>query len=260
MAEENPAEHTDGHPDLVQDENGSENSFENVDLVDLIDMPAWKTILLDLVKREKMDPWDIDIAELADKYLKKINSMEKMDLRVPANAILASAILLKLKARTLVLSSLEEPEKLSPEEIARMEAMVPDITTTRKLREGHVTLDELVSSIESILVKTKKTKSREMLRQIPKFTFPFSQENIEKMMVEVYEKITERADSQGLLTFSRLVDEKTPMGIINVFVPMLFLMNKGKINCWQDDFFGEIFISLRNNNETNSEKNNAPAD
>ncbi|MEK6820785.1 MAG: hypothetical protein AABY11_00095, partial [archaeon] len=35
------------------------------DLVGLIDQPAWKTILISLVKNEKMDPWNIDVKDLA---------------------------------------------------------------------------------------------------------------------------------------------------------------------------------------------------
>ena len=41
-------------------------------LVDLIDQPAWKTILIELVKGNKMDPWNIAVVALADLYWKKI--------------------------------------------------------------------------------------------------------------------------------------------------------------------------------------------
>ena len=71
----------------------------DTNLISLIDVPEWKSILLDLVSSEKMDPWNIDIVELSEKYLQKINSMELMDLRVPANAILASSILLRAKSK-----------------------------------------------------------------------------------------------------------------------------------------------------------------
>ena len=84
--------------------------FGDTNLVTLIDVPEWKTILLDLVSSEKMDPWNIDIVDLSEKYLKKINSMEQTDLRVPANAILASAILLRAKSKLLKIPSLEEEE------------------------------------------------------------------------------------------------------------------------------------------------------
>jgi len=41
-----------------------ERDYSQMDLVDLIDQPAWKSILLDLVTSEKMDPWDIDVTAL----------------------------------------------------------------------------------------------------------------------------------------------------------------------------------------------------
>ena len=229
-----------------------ENSAENVDLVDLIDQPAWKSILLDLVKTEKMDPWDIDVGELADKYLAKINLLEKADLRLPANAILASAILLKFKAKSLRFTSLEEKEpEISPEEIARMNALIPDLTSVRRGREGRVSLDELVNSIESIIEKTKTKEAKRIFREVPVFQLPFTEENLEEKIDLVFAKIKERIDSQGLLVFSTLLDSNTSEERVNTFVPVLFLLNKGKINAWQDEFFGEIFISLRVNGNNN---------
>ncbi|MFH1240071.1 MAG: ScpA family protein [Candidatus Diapherotrites archaeon] len=227
---------------------------ENVNLVDLIDQPAWKSILLDLVKSEKMDPWAIDVGELADKYLAKINQLEKADLRLPANAILASAILLKFKAKSLRLTSLEEKEpEISPEEIARMNAMIPDLTSVRRGREGRVSLDELVNSIESIIEKTKTKEAKRIFREIPVFQLPFTEENLEEKIDLIFAKINERMDSQGLLMFSALLDKNTSEERVNTFVPVLFLLNKGKINAWQEEFFGEIFISLRvNGNEENN--------
>ena len=236
------------HPNLA-------NSAENVNLVDLIDQPAWKSILLDLVKSEKMDPWAIDVGELADKYLAKINLLEKADLRLPANAILASAILLKFKAKSLRLTSLEEKEpEVTPEEIARMNALIPDLSSVRRGREGRVSLDELVNSIESIIEKTKTKEAKRIFRQVPVFQLPFTEENLEEKIDLIFAKINERMDSQGLVIFSTLLDTNTSEERVNTFVPILFLVNKNKINAWQEEFFGEIFISLRvNGNENNSD-------
>jgi len=220
---------------------------EQVNLVDLIDQPAWKTILIDLIKSEKMDPWAIDIAELAGKYLTKINLLEKVSLRIPANAILASAILLKMKARTLKLSALDEDVEAA--DYARefhlmADDEIPNLNGLRQLREGRVSLDELVSTIENVLEKTKKAEFRKSVRELPKFTIPFSEENLTEKIEFVLSKIMERADSQGLVIFSRLLDNKDSSEIVNTFVPLLFLVNKGKVNAWQDEFWGEIFVQL----------------
>jgi len=234
-------------PEALQPEQPAE-AQEPINLVDLIEQPAWKTILIDLIKSNKMDPWDIDIVELADLYLHKIQTMERADLRIPANAILASAILLKLKARTIKLTSIDDEEEtteISKEEIQFIEESIPDLAGQRQFRGGKVTLDELVLSIEQILQKTKQKKSILRDKSIPDFKVYFNTVNIEERIGRVLEKIKARADSQGLVMFSAILDEKTPVEMVNCFIPMLFLVNKGKINAWQEEWFGEIFIALQ---------------
>jgi segregation and condensation protein A len=217
-------------------------------LVDLIDQPAWKTILTELVKRNKMDPWNIDVIALADLYWQKIQQLEKQDLRVPANAILASAILLKMKARTIKLSSVEEEEEetkeISKEEMAMIEETLPELRGQRQFREGKISLDELVSSIGEILEKTRQKKSILHEKELPSFDLEFNKEKAEEVIKEVFQKIREKVDSQGLVMFSELLEEETPVEIVKCFMPVLFLVNKGEINAWQDEWFGEIFISL----------------
>ncbi len=228
-------------------------NFSKDDLVDLIERPAWKTILIELVKTERMDPWAIDVAQLAEKYLAKINSLGGNDLRLPANAILASAILLKFKSNVLRLSDIEDEDdfeqkkaQMSPEERAEFEALLPELKNIRKIKEGKVSLDELVASIEKMLQSSKKMKDRSLLRsERTQFKIPLSGFDIDKAMDKVYKNIQKHADSQGLLLFSRLVKEQdTNEAIVRTFIPCLFLTNKGKINMWQDEFFGEIFLSV----------------
>lgn len=225
---------------------------KNIDLVDLIEQPAWKTILIDLVKSEKMDPWDIDLAVLADKYLEKIRSLKGSDLRIPANAILASAILLKFKSRVLKISSLDEEEEstekreLTEEEKAEIEKLLPDLSGSRKAREGKVSLDDLVESIEEMLEKSRSRIDKRFLgeREKMEFRIPVGNANIEELVDDVLEQINKKADSQGLVMFSNLVEGKNPNEIVDTFIPCLFLVNKGKISMWQEEFFGEIMISI----------------
>ncbi len=218
-------------------------------LVDLIDQPAWKTILLTIVRQEKMDPWNIDIILLADKYLEKIYALEKANLRIPANAMLASAILLKTKSKTLHITTLEDLEKaeakkeLTPEERALLAAGIPELRGTRSMREGKVTLDELVKRIETMLSKSRgKNSFAKQLKEV-EFVLPFAGMNIEKRMEEVMQLVRQRADSQGMVLFSQLMNgNKNPNEVINVFIPILFLANNGQLAIWQEEFWQEIFI------------------
>ncbi|MFA4854996.1 MAG: segregation/condensation protein A [archaeon] len=218
-------------------------------LVDLIDQPAWKSILIELVKSNKMDPWNIDVVELADLYWQKIQQLEKQDLRIPANAILASAILLKLKARSIKLSSVEEEDEteakeINREELAMIEEAIPELRGQRQFREGRISLDELVASIGEILEKTKQKKNILRDKQLPEFRLEFNKGGAAEQVDKVFTKIRKMADSQGLVMFSALLEENTPIAMINCFIPILFLANSGKINAWQEEWFGEIFISL----------------
>ncbi|MDD5163270.1 MAG: segregation/condensation protein A [Candidatus ainarchaeum sp.] len=220
-----------------------------INLVDLVDQPAWKTILIDLVKSNKMNPWDIDLTELANKYFQKIQALEKADLKLPANAILASTILLKFKARAISISSIEDEDEttkeMTKEEIQFFEQNIPELRHGRQLRTGKITLDELVSNIEAILEKTKQRGNILREKEIPEFKLSMNQPNIEKKIEETYLLIQKKADSQGITRFSQLITGKNPVEMVNVFIPMLFLTNKGKINIWQEEFWREIFIALQ---------------
>src|SRR3989338_9543294 len=57
---------------------------------------SWREIICEIIK--DMDPWNIDIAELSTKYSKKVDSMKEMDFRIPANVVIVSAVLLRIKS------------------------------------------------------------------------------------------------------------------------------------------------------------------
>lgn len=222
-----------------------ERDYSKMDLVDLIDQPAWKTILIDLVESEKMNPWDIDVVELTEKYIKKINELQGHNLRVPANAILACAILVKTKSKYLRLSSLDDKDEavvLTPEQRALMLQEIPDLMAGRVAREGRITLDELVSSIEDIIQRT--TPKKGAARNIPRIEINFDTSSIEERMQEVFDLITKKVDSQGIVLFDDLLADRGTDSIVETFLPVLFLMNNGKIIAYQNEFFGEIFVKL----------------
>jgi segregation and condensation protein A len=235
---------------VLKEDSEFERDYSKVDLVDLIEQPAWKTILIDLVKSNKMDPWDIDVTLLTEQYIQKINSLESSSLRVPANAILACAILVKTKSRYLKLSSIEEDdEEVSEEKKELLMEEIPDLLASRSMREGKISLDELVESIEGIIQNTSVSKKN--VKSIPRMEFDFDTTSIEDRLEEVFDLIKARVDSQGIVLFNSLLDENNNDHIIDTFLPVLFLMNSGKLLAYQEEFFGEIFVKLIQNNDTN---------
>lgn len=237
------------------------NVSTHEDLVGLIEQPAWKTILITLVKSERMDPWNIDVKLLAEKYLEKIRTLNSTDLRLPANAILASAILLKFKARALRLPSLEEDEELRIKSLMTEEellgGMMPELISPNVWREGKVSLDQLVQSIEEILDKTKSKVLRERDgRERPVFNLPFAGMNMESKMKDVLDLARMHADDTGLSRFSVMMQGREVNDLIECFLALLFLLNQNELSAWQESLFGEIFVSVF---PSKTEEENSPA-
>jgi segregation and condensation protein A len=190
-----------------------------------------------------MNPWDIDVTLLSEKYLKKINELESNNLRVPANAILACAILVKTKSKYLKLSSLEEDDE--DDSVNNRQLLledIPDLVANRSFREGKITLDELVSSIEDIIHRTNPKKNA--ARIIPRMEINFDSTSIEERMEGLFNSIKQKVDSQGIVLFKNLIDADGVDGVVDTFLPVLFLMNSGKVIAYQNEFFGEIFVQL----------------
>ena len=50
----------------------------------IIKEQSWEELIYNIVSYEGLDPWDIDIIELTNSFLKYIEGMETLDFRIPA--------------------------------------------------------------------------------------------------------------------------------------------------------------------------------
>jgi len=216
-------------------------------LVELINQPNWKIMLYDLVKSNELDLWDINLVMLTDLYLEKIRTMKEQNLILPANALLAAAILLRLKANSLKLTSIgedQEPLKIPADDYF---GTAIDLEAPARLKEGQVSLDELIGIIDGIMHKpTKKNIDRQLSEKIEEFIVPKSTVDISLRIESFYSTLQNSVDSEGCAVFSKFKrSAKDSLELIdNYFIPMLFLSMDSKINIWQDNFFDDIFIKI----------------
>lgn len=219
-------------------------------LLNIIDQPNWKIILYDLVKSSEIDIWNVDLISLTDLYLEKIRNLKEENLIVPANALLAAAILLKLKTYSLKLTNAENPEeelKLLTEDNYVLSNSV-DLNTPMRLKEGQVSLEELIDVIDIMMnAPTKKNLERKIKEKkeiefiLPKITVDFSERS-----QSLLDEIRANADNYKMVLFSSFTKkEKDPYQVVeNYFIPLLFLVQDKKIDAWQEEFFSEIFIKI----------------
>jgi len=217
-------------------------------LIQMIDQPNWKILLFDLVKENDFDVWNIDIINLTDLYLEKIKLLKESNLLIPANALLAAAILLRLKAYSIKLTSIDDEPLIIPtdQDIYNLNSI--NLANSIKLREGAVSLDELINIVDSIMNKPTKSNLNRQLKEKAEtiFTIPRKSIDITERVDRLFSILKDEKDKEGCLVFSKIRERtKDPFEIIEFyFIPLLFLSQEQRVNVWQDDFFSEIFIKI----------------
>ena len=53
---------------------------------------GWQEIIHDLINTEQLDPWDVNIVILTDKYLERIQKFEETDFFISSKVLLAYRI------------------------------------------------------------------------------------------------------------------------------------------------------------------------
>ncbi len=228
---------------------------------------AWKDIILDLVRKEQMDPWDIKIGVITNKYIQLLKKAKNLDFKISGKVVLAAAILLKMKSKRLIGEDLDEFDRLlagnTPvdedafyDDLAAMRdaSQIPEeeilrlIPRTPQPRKRKVSVYDLVNALEKAL----EVKKRRIIKSMPTLNVepPKRTKEVGMVIRQVYNKILDffLADSNKKLTFSSLVPSKNKEDKIYTFVPLLHLSNNRKIDLEQQKHFGEIAIRLKKGN------------
>ncbi len=222
-------------------------------LVEMVEKPTWKSLLIDTVKSSGLDPWDIDIGKLAGMFAERIKRMRENNLRVPANAILASSILLRFKSDNWVFfPSEEEEEDEGPIVVGKEKVEIPELPPIKRVTKRRVTLDDLIKAIEDVMEKEirKRKKSRSTgvtlnvnPLQVLRDSF-FDSEELENTKRAVWIALNQKKDDMGLVLFSDILPDNDRMTIVKILLSILHLANENKVFLWQEDFFDEILIKV----------------
>lgn len=224
---------------------------------------TWQSIIYELVKNEQMDPWDIDVSILTQKYIEMLRTLKGHDFRVSGKVLLAAAILLKLKSTKLVgedLSELDrlligvedEMEELGFDETGKIPKLgeIPTlIPRTPQPRKRKVSIFDLVEALERAL----EVKKRRLLNSIPPLNLeaPKKKKDITEIIREVYGRIKVFFISalKDKLTFSKLLPSQSKEDKVHTFIPLLYLAQQNKIELVQQNAFEEIEIVLKKKEE-----------
>ncbi|MEM4181547.1 MAG: hypothetical protein QXX68_00060 [Candidatus Pacearchaeota archaeon] len=220
---------------------------------------GWQSLIYELIKTERLDPWDINISLLAQRYLETIQKMEEANFFISSKMLLACAILLKMKSEILnsnIIREIDEmlygkkEEKKITKEIEIIEEEFPILIPRTPLpRQKKVSLDELMralnKAIETETRRIKKIVGKKHAENISKLFMPKDnriplKERISFIVKELEKHFEELKKEE--ITFSELAPTKEEKK--SLFLPFLQLANHGKLYFKQYYHFEEIFIKL----------------
>lgn len=228
---------------------------------------SWQQILYQAVKSEHMDPWDIDIGNIARRFLQDIQKMKELDFKISGKMILAAAILLRLKSTKLVgedlsyldqlLASTEQNEETAfYDELAAMNAdgygtkVTVDgkefqlLPRTPQPRKRKVSVYDLVEALEKALEVKHRRRifgDTEIRMEIPQ-----KKVDIEELVTKIFNEVKDHflLKKQTGLTFQQLLKEGTKHEKVYTFLPLLHLSHSGKLELDQKEHLGDIHIRL----------------
>lgn len=218
-------------------------------------------ILVGLAERGEIDPWNIDILEVTDRFLNELDRLRQLDLRISGRTLFYAATLLRLKSEFLVEpeegaegdeDSLEEepPEGFDIHEflgpIERLEREIKRRIERKNLRTRPVTLYELIRMLrtaerEEHRRRRTRTVYPEPLVETADVVSVAHDEGYQETASDVWERWEDLASSREQVTLGELC-QTLDRRIADVYIPLLFLNLDGKLEISQDTFFDEVFI------------------
>jgi len=222
---------------------------------------GWQEIIYDLINTEQLEPWDINITILTDKYLEKIQNLEETDFFVSSKVLLAAALLLRIKSEILLnkhLKSIDEilfggkEKKQHILERIELDEEIPILVPKSPMsRVKKVTLKELIEALNKAITTENRRIKKEIvnknaLRETG-FSLPKRNFSIKDKIKEIYNKLFghfEENEGSTRVSFTDFVGKSKEERIIS-FPPLLHLENQKKVWLEQEGHFEEIHIWLK---------------
>lgn len=214
------------------------------------DIVLWVRMIKEGIEKKNLNPWDVNIAEIADYYIQKIKELKKFDIRLSADVILVAGILLRMKSEALYDECKVEEEEdydyyddyYDDIEEKPKKSKKKEKDDKNKKSKKPVTVDELIKTIEKELNKVKKSKKKreKKINEVEEIIEELiEEEDISDIIAELLEDLMK----EGIIIYQEKF--KTREERVRYFIPSLYLANDGKAELIQEKLFGELIIKLK---------------
>ncbi|HJJ44005.1 MAG TPA: ScpA family protein [Methanocorpusculum sp.] len=240
-------------------------------------------ILYQLAKRGEIDPWNIDIVEVTERFLNELEHRRELDLRVSGRTIFYASVLLRMKSELLNGLEFEEEsdegifdegaDPFSEGDVVLERALGPiellEREITRRLkrkdaRKRPVTLYELIKQLK--LAEKAERRRQRRRRYIDSEDELFAEpdveeivgiahdEDYEQMAEQIYAVVLSHPDARdpGVSLYELSATLHWPLYF--VYLPCLFLVQSGWVDLEQDEFFSDLWVVISNGYTEKGEK------
>ncbi|MGD0319706.1 MAG: hypothetical protein ABSB56_08420 [Nitrososphaerales archaeon] len=194
-------------------------------------------VLIDPSLAKRRSPWEIDISQLLDLFLRAITQSDTVDMRAAGTAALSSATIYRLKVETLFLF-----ERLRAQRRLVDDSEPPQIIIMPFRYEVYSTnVDELFNELSRILqdiIVHERGGSEQSLISVAEPPAPNLEEyviSLQAVLSEYRKILIERLRATGKVMLSELMRGLDPIGAARVFILILFAANSGEVVIEQEE-------------------------
>ncbi|ABR56600.1 chromosome segregation and condensation protein ScpA [Methanococcus aeolicus Nankai-3] len=243
--------------------NNTEQNNDNNEIYKDGGFELWIRIIKESIDKKNIEPWNINISEIADEYIKTIRELRQFDIRLSADVVLVGSVLLRMKSQILygecenTFNDDKEDLEIESEgeefgeyyeddnniEINENLEDKNDKKGKKGKKEKTITFNDLINTLKSELDKAKKPKK---FKNKTKGT---------AAVFELMEDLEEEEDISDIMEYllkelhcGEIIFQKkfqNPKDIVKNFLPSLYLANDGTIEIYQKELFKEIILKCK---------------
>ena len=227
-------------------------------------------ILVQMAKSGKIDPWNIDIVDVTDKYLAHLFEMKAQNLRATVKTFLLASILLRLKSNVLEGNDIfdfedenQDDYELTDDEIIdnyepptnnviSFNEVLQRRTSVKINRNRTVTLKDLIRQLEFYEMLEKKQSLKQAHERAKRRVRNYANLSAEDIVNLAHEEFIENSVQAIQAKLEKIFNKEEKvelhelvsigMSKVTAFIALLFLTAEGKCALEQDEFYSDLYV------------------
>ncbi len=231
-------------------------------------------ILVGLAERGEIDPWNINIIEVTDRFLSELERRRELNLQLSGRTLFYAATLIRMKSELLVVVEVPDEDmdgdgedlfgdgfggatgedidyggRLGP--IERLEHEIQRRLDRKNMRKSPITLFELITELKNIEKEERRRRRMtdghadlaDSLIDADDVVSIAHEEGFQESAMTRLAEYLEGLEIDEEMTLAELC-RQMEWGIPEVYIPLLFLALDGRCSLRQEEFFGDIFVQI----------------